>query len=220
MSLYHQPRGFPFALHDGSSINLVHAYGMGRNSKLPAPPELPPFFFDKPIIFAVADGSTITIPASTKDFAHECELLAIIGDKNTIVAYAPCLELGRRDELADAVKRGESFSVYKGFPGSLVIGAITPVSLLGAFNPNNCMLQTIVNGAVAVEGAMDSMVWSPQDCVDNLAKQLGGRIPAGTAIACGAIKGITVKVNDSITGTIPGLGSVTARLIAATQRDG
>lgn len=171
-----------------------HAAEMGGNV-----PDKPMLFLKPPTAY-LTEGNPIKIPKGCAELHHEVELGVVIGRKGSSIfnteamdyvgGYALCLDMTARDIQAEAKKRGEPWSVAKGFDTSCPVGSFIPKELIS--DPHNIRLWCKVNGAIRQDGNTSEMVF---------------RIPALISYISNFF---TLEPGDLIlTGTPAGVGAVT-----------
>ena len=101
------------------------------------------------------------------------------------------------------------WDMAKGFDRSAVCGALVPVAAAG--HPDHALLTCTVNGAVAQQADIDTMIWPVPAIIAFLSRlvalQPGDLIYTGTPAGVGAL-----ARGDSCTVAIAGLGAATVRI--------
>jgi uncharacterized protein (TIGR00369 family) len=142
-----QPPAGGFAvLEDGTRVPVGKILAVGRNYaehavEMGASPERPPVLFLKPATAIVHDGATIPLPVNLGAVHHEVELVVAIGTSGSRIAreralehvlgYAVGIDLTLRDLQGEAKKRGEPWSLAKGFDGSAPLSTVTAQERVG-----------------------------------------------------------------------------------------
>lgn len=137
-----------------------HAREMGGE----VPPD--PVVFMKPATALVADGGSVLIPRLSQDVHHELELVVVIGAEardvpleramEHVLGYAIGLDMTLRDVQSVAKKRGEPWTIAKGFDTSAPIGAVVPKEQLG--DPHAIEMRLEVNGEMRQQGTTADMI--------------------------------------------------------------
>ena len=184
-----------------------HAREMGHD-----PDREPPFFFSKPADAVVPASGSVPYPTLTEDLHYEVELVVAIaqGGKNIAVAdalshvwgYTVGVDLTRRDQQAQAKKKGRPWDFAKGFDASAPASPLLPVSQTG--HPATGKIWLDVNGEQRQRGDLSDQIWQVADVISYLSQavelQPGDLIYTGTPAGVGA-----VQRGDVITGGIEGL---------------
>lgn len=191
-----------------------HAREMGAD-----PTREPPFYFTKPasaLVSAVGpSGATVPYACATQDLHHEMELVLALGApvfrvtpeaaRAAIWAYAPGLDMTRRDLQAEAKKAGRPWDTAKGFDQSAILGELVRVSDVGLLERGAITLS--VNGVQKQKGDLADMIWKAAEIVSNLSYLFhlhpGDLIYTGTPAGVGA-----VQPGDVLTGHIAGVGDI------------
>ena len=186
----------------------AHAREMGQD-----PAREPPFFFTKPAdaVFPVADdGSSVwPYPLASRDVHHEFELVVALGSggidldleqaRCCVWAYAPGLDMTRRDLQAEAKKAGRPWDVAKAFDASAPVGPLTPVAACGWLDRGSIALE--VDGEVRQRGDLADMIWSIPEVIATLSGLF--ELKAGDLIFTGTPEGVgAVAVGNRLVGRI------------------
>ncbi len=184
-----------------------HVREMGNDPK-----SEPPIFFTKPMDAVVDSGSAIAYPSLTSNLHHEVELVVAIGksgagiDARTALdqvwGYAVGVDLTRRDLQNEAKKAGQPWDAAKGFDKSAPVGAIAPVSQVGALKSARIWLS--VNGALKQDANLEQMIWSVPEIIATLSH--AWELRAGDLIFTGTPSGVgALQRGDAIVAEIAGL---------------
>ncbi|GIV59728.1 MAG: acylpyruvase [Rhodothermaceae bacterium] len=127
-----------------------------------------PIVFLKPSTALVGHGGTVILPPQSQDVHHEVELVAVIGrgGKNIpeekalehVDAYAVGLDMTARDLQAEAKRKGQPWTVAKGFDTFAPLGPL--VDARRVRDPQNLEIRLTVNGEVRQQGHTRDMVFS------------------------------------------------------------
>ena len=190
-----------------------HAREMGASGREP------PFFFAKPAdaVVPVPAGTcgTVAYPPRTADLHHEVELVVAIGGCGVAVpaadalalvyGYAIGVDLTRRDLQAELKKKGQPWTMAKGFDQSAPIGPIHQAVAGGGAPCGRIVLA--VNGVQRQCGDLADMIWSVPEVIAELSTYVelrpGDLIFTGTPAGVGA-----VSVGDRLACRIDGLGDL------------
>jgi len=191
-----------------------HAREMGGD-----PRNITPYFFDKPADALVADGGIVPYPSLTAELHHEAELVLAIGAggrdiavenaRDFIIGYAAGIDLTRRDVQAAAKQAGKPWTMAKGFDYSAPVGAVALAAAIG--HPRKARMTLTVNGETRQDADIADMVWSPDEIVAALSREIvlapGDLIFTGTPAGVGAL-----VPDDIVTAGVDGVGTITVSI--------
>ena len=155
----------------GELLRVSKIVAVGRNyrehnAEMGGPRDAPPVLFLKPPSALRSSGEPVAIPVDAGAVHHEVELVAVIGRKTQAVAaeaalehvlgYAVGLDLTLRDLQSEAKKRGEPWSVAKGFDGSAPVSLVAPREAVG--DGAGLAIELEVNGARRQSGNTSEMI--------------------------------------------------------------
>jgi len=210
-------RGRVLVAATGESIPVGKVVAVGRNypdhvAEMGAPADRPPVFFLKPAT-AVVTGGVVRIPAGAGAVHHEVELVAVIGRSGRaipqeralehVLGFAVGLDLTLRDVQTEAKRRGEPWSLAKGFDDAAPLSPVVARDEVG--DGSGLGITLAVNGRERQSG--------------NTAQMTRG---VGELIA-EASRWMTLERGDLLmTGTPAGVGPIAAgdRIEAAIERVG
>jgi acylpyruvate hydrolase len=125
-----------------------------------------PVVFMKPATALVRNGGTVQIPRVSSEMHHELELVVVIGQTtrdvsesealDRVLGYAVGLDMTLRDLQSNAKKRGEPWTIAKGFDTSAPISEVVPRELVA--DPHALTMRLTVNGAVRQQGTTADMI--------------------------------------------------------------
>lgn len=191
----------------------LHAKEMGGE----APEE--PVIFMKPRTAFVPDGGTVVIPPVSNEMHHELELVVVIGERmkdvpedeamRGVLGYAVGLDMTLRDVQSRAKKRGEPWTVAKGFDTSAPIGAVIPKERVP--DPHDLHMTLAVNGEVRQQGYTGDMIFRIPFTVSYLSRIF--TLEPGDCIFTGTPEGVgPVEKGDRLVAEIESLGRLDVRI--------
>jgi len=126
-----------------------------------------PLLFLKPTSSYVSEGSAIKIPEGCNDLNHEVELGVVIGARaqaiseaeasGVIAGYALGLDMTARDWQSEAKKKGQPWSLAKGFDTSCPISGFIDKTEIKNHNEIDIWLK--VNGETRQSGNTKDMIF-------------------------------------------------------------
>lgn len=132
-----------------------------------------PMIFLKPSSAVIGDGGEVVLPAKSKEVHHEVELVAMIGrmGKNIpvgealdyVASYAVGLDMTARDLQAAAKKKGEPWTVAKGFDTFAPLGPLVPAAEVE--DPHHLTIRLLINGEVRQQGTTADMIFSVAELI-------------------------------------------------------
>jgi uncharacterized protein (TIGR00369 family) len=155
----------------GERIGVGKILAVGRNyadhvAEMKAPRDGGPVMFFKPPSALLHDGGTLTLPQGGGEVHHEVEMVVAIGEPGRTIAvsraldhvlgYAVGLDLTLREVQAEAKRRGEPWSVAKGFDGSAPVSGVVPRDDVG--DGSGLELSLHVNGELRQRGNTSQML--------------------------------------------------------------
>ncbi|KAH9398543.1 PREDICTED: acylpyruvase FAHD1, mitochondrial-like [Rhagoletis zephyria] len=170
-----------------------------------------PIIFLKPPTAYLPDGGVIKVPTGCKELHHEVELGVIIGRKGSAIkeneasdfigGYVIALDMTARDFQGEAKKRGEPWSIAKGFDTSCPVGSFIPKESIA--NPESLKIWLKVNGKVRQEGNTSDMIYKIPFLISYVSQyftlETGDLILTGTPDGVSAVKDgdqIEIGIND------------------------
>ncbi|XP_046362356.1 acylpyruvase FAHD1, mitochondrial-like [Haliotis rufescens] len=146
---------------------------VGRNysehaAELGNPVPKKPILFLKPTTAYVTAGDTVKIPKGCSSLHHEVELGVVIGEKACDVAepdamkhvggYVLALDMTARDFQDEAKKKGQPWTMAKGFDTSCPVGEFIEKSKIP--DPSNVQLWLKVNSDKRQDGNTKDMIFN------------------------------------------------------------
>jgi len=212
-----QQRGFA-VFEDGTRLPVGKILAVGRNyaehaAEMGAAPDRPPVLFLKPASALVHDGARIPLPADLGAIHHEVELVVAIGRAGKqivrdraldhVLGFAVGVDLTLRDLQGEAKKRGEPWSLAKGFDGSAPLSTVVARERVG--DGSGLAITLDVNGERRQRDTTSSMNRSVAELIELASRWM--RLERGDLI---------------FTGTPAGVGPVVAgdRLLASIEKVG
>ena len=167
-----------------------------------------PVIFTKAPQTIVQNGADIPYPPNTDDLHYEVELVVAIGTDG-IFAYGVGIDMTRRDLQAKAKTKGGPWDRAKNFSDSAPCSALT---LAGKVNLSSANIELRKNGDVVQRSALNKMIWSVDEIIDYLKKDMG--LQAGDLIYTGTPAGVgPVTAGDELSGSVEGLEEIAVRFV-------
>jgi len=165
-----------------------------------------PVFFTKAAETIVQSGSNIPYPPNTENLHYEVELVVAMGPEG-VFGYGVGIDMTRRDLQAKAKAKGGPWARAKNFPRSAPCSALTPA---GKVDLSEAHIMLHKNGNIVQHSALAKLIWSVEEIVDYLAKDMD--LQAGDLIYTGTPAGVgPVKAGDELSGGIDGLEPINVR---------
>ncbi len=137
-------------------------------AEMNAPVPQAPIIFLKPPTAIIRPPQSVQIPPMTSEVHHEVELVAMIGRQaknipvesslDHVAAYAVGLDMTARDLQLGAKKKGDPWSVAKGFDTFAPLGELITASEVG--DPQEISMSLTVNGMIRQDGHTKDMIFS------------------------------------------------------------
>ena len=167
-----------------------------------------PVFFTKAAETIVQSGTNIPYPPNTGDLHYEVELVVAMGP-NGIFGYGVGIDMTRRDIQAKAKAKGGPWARAKNFHLSAPCSALTPADHVDLSNAHIVLRK---NGDIVQHSALSKLIWSVDEVVDYLTKDMD--LQAGDLIYTGTPAGVgPVTAGDELSGGIEGLERITVRFV-------
>lgn len=188
----------------------AHANEMGS----PIPDE--PTIFLKPPSSLIGNGGVVILPSASRRVDHEVELAVIMKNRchhvsqkkapDHVLGYSVLVDVTARDMQAEAMKKGISWAVAKGFDTFAPLGPrIVPAI---ALDPQNCDIWLKVNGNVRQRGNSRDMIFSIDALISHISTIM--TLEPMDIIATGTPEGVGPMENgDTIEAGIEGIGTLT-----------
>jgi len=168
-----------------------------------------PVFFMKPTTALIPDGGSIEIPSISRDVHHEVEMTVLIGKggKNIpqetalqhVAGYGIGLDMTMRDVQSEAKKKGQPWTLAKGFDTSAPISSFVPASSIP--DPQGMSIELLVNGDRRQQSSTANMIHP----VDRLVAYISQffTLERGDIIFTGTPEGVAqVKSGDVLLATL------------------
>ncbi len=177
-------------------------------------PKFPIIFFKPNSAIIYSDGKVIH-PTFSQDLQHEVELVLLIGknvknatleeSENAISAYAIGLDMTLRDIQKEASKKGEPWTVAKGFDTSAVLSEFISKEDYQLTSQEEMWLK--VNGEVRQKTKLENMIFNPAELVKNISSMMS--LQKGDLIFTGTPAGVSrVFPGDKIEAEIENIASL------------
>jgi fumarylpyruvate hydrolase len=204
----------------GESIRVGKIVAAGRNyaehvAEMGAKKGAPPVFFFKPASSLVSGGGVVPIPTSAGAVHHEVELVVVIGRDGSrirpaqalehVLGYAVGIDMTLREVQAEAKRRGEPWSLAKGFDGSAPVSAAVPRDQIG--DGSGLAISLDVNGKRRQEGNTSQMLHGVPELIASASRWMtlerGDLLFTGTPAGVGPIRpGDKVEARIERVGTL------------------
>jgi len=193
---------------DGSPIDLPlgKVVCVGRNyaahaAELNNPLPEQPLLFIKPGSCTVPFKQSFAIPNDKGAVHHEAEIAVLLGKPlsgkvcaeqimQSIIGYAPALDLTLRDVQDKLKKNGHPWELAKAFDGAYVLAPFVPAKAIK--DTANIAIELRINGVVRQQGNSREMHWPIIRLIRFIAEhfslQAGDVISTGTPAGVGALQ--------------------------------
>lgn len=180
---------------------------------------VPPVLFLKPPSAIVHDRGVVRIPDGTDDVHHEVELVVVIGKPGRAIAedvamqhvlgYAVGLDLTARDVQTEAKKKGEPWTLAKGFDGSAPVSTVAPREEVG--DGSGLRLSVEVSGTARQDDTTSKMIHGVASLVALASRWI--TLERGDLLFTGTPSGVgPVRPGDSVTARLERVGEVRVRV--------
>jgi len=167
-----------------------------------------PVIFTKAAETIVQSGADIPYPPNTGNLHYEVELVVAMGPDG-IFAYGVGIDMTRRDIQAKAKAKGGPWARAKNFHLSAPCSALTPRDQVDLSKAHIVLRK---NGDIVQHSALDRMIWSVDEIITYIAKDMD--LQTGDLIYTGTPAGVgPVTAGDELSGGIEGLERITVRFI-------
>jgi 2-keto-4-pentenoate hydratase/2-oxohepta-3-ene-1,7-dioic acid hydratase in catechol pathway len=176
----------------------------------------------KPSTAIISGSDKIIIPKISIEVHHEVELVVVVGKDaknipaknayNYIAGYAVGLDMTLRDVQSDAKKKGNPWTVAKGFDTSAPISEVIPKAQIK--NPHDLTITCRVNGALRQKSSTGKMIFSIDKIIEYISSIF--TLEEGDLIFTGTPEGVgQVKAGDIIEAELEGYIKISHQVIAA-----
>lgn len=163
--------GFVSSLRTGERVRVGKIIAVGRNyadhvAEMDADTERPPVIFLKPVSALLHHEGVLRLPPAAGQVHHEVELVVVIGRAGRsisreqaldhVLGYAVGLDMTLRDLQAEAKKRGEPWTLSKGFDGAAPVSPFVPREEVG--DGSGLEITLDVNGRRVQQGNTSQML--------------------------------------------------------------
>jgi len=181
-----------------------------------------PIVFMKPSTAIISGSDKIIIPKISIEVHHEVELVVVVGKDaknipaknayNYIAGYAVGLDMTLRDVQSDAKKKGNPWTVAKGFDTSAPISEVIPKAQIK--NPHDLTITCRVNGALRQKSSTGKMIFSIDKIIEYISSIF--TLEEGDLIFTGTPEGVgQVIAGDIIEAELEGYIKISHQVIAA-----
>ncbi len=180
--------------------------------------ELPLVLFAKLPTAIVHDGATVRLPRGLGAVHHEVELVAVLGDRGRripqaraldhVLGFAVGIDLTLRDVQSEARRRGEPWTLAKGFDGAAPVSAVALRDTVG--DGSGLAIHLDVNGRRRQQGNTSDMVHTVAELVAHASRWI--TLEQGDLIFTGTPSGVgPVLPGDVLVAAIERVGTLTVR---------
>lgn len=164
------PSSFVVVRGSGERLGVGKIVAVGRNyvehtKEMGGAGDEPPVFFLKPATAIVHDRASIRLPRGLGQVHHEVELVVVIGRRGReipeseamdhVLGFAVGIDLTLRDLQTTAKRKGEPWSLAKGFDGAAPVSLVAPRDEVGDGSGLGISLE--VNGESRQSGSTSRM---------------------------------------------------------------
>jgi 5-carboxymethyl-2-hydroxymuconate isomerase len=185
---------------------------------------VPPVLFLKPPSAIVHDGGVVRLPEGTADVHHEVEMVVVIGKSGRAIAeaaafehvlgYAVGLDLTARDVQAEAKKKGEPWTLAKGFDGAAPVSTVAPRAEVG--DGSGLRLSVEVSGATRQDDTTSKMIHGVASLVALASRWI--TLERGDLLFTGTPSGVgPVRPGDVATARLEKVGELRVRVEGPTS---
>ncbi|KAL4231605.1 Acylpyruvase fahd1 [Mactra antiquata] len=182
---------------------------VGRNyrahaAELGNPVPKKPILFLKPTSSYITEGEKIRIPEECSSLHHEVELGIVISKNgcriseqeamNYVGGYVLALDMTARDFQDEAKKKGQPWSLAKGFDTSCPVSNFIDKDTLS--DPSNVRLWLKVNNAIKQDGSTSDMIFSIPYLISYISKYF--KLEEGDVILTGTPEGVGPVSNGDV----------------------
>lgn len=174
-----------------------------------------PIIFLKPTSAVIKSGTPIILPAMSNNVHHEVELTVLIGKHGKdiplteamlhVAGYGVGLDMTMRDKQSEAKKRGNPWSISKGFDTSAPLSSFMEASKVP--DPHNLEIRLTVNGKERQHSNTKNMIFRIDVLISFLSSIF--TLEEGDIIYTGTPEGVAqVTAGDVLEAEIPGVGKI------------
>jgi len=213
-------RGRVIISSTGQSMAVGKVVAVGRNyaahaAEMGAPAGRAPVLFLKPPSSVVCGAEILQIPEDAGAVHHEAELVVVIGKRGRAIAaeraldhvlgFAVGLDLTLRDVQTEAKKRGEPWSLAKGFDDSAPISPAVDRDQVG--DGSGLEISLTVNGDLRQSGNTSQMLRSVPELIGHASHWM--TLEPGDLLFTGTPAGVgPITVGDRVEARIEKVGTL------------
>lgn len=203
-----------FTFSNGSEVAVGSIFCIGRNyaehaKEMGAEVPTAPLVFLKPKGAICAPNEPIILPAISTNVHHEVECVVVIGKKcknatvenarDFIAGVAIGIDCTLRDVQTEAKKKGEPWTLSKGFDSSAPVSIVQPISAISAFT--NLEVELVKNGVSVQRDSLQNMERSVEELISYLSTYF--TMYEGDCIFTGTPSGVAqMKSGDTLEATL------------------
>lgn len=212
----------------GERIAVGKVVAVGRNyaahaREMGADADRPPVFFLKPRTAVVSGAAVLRVPLDAGAVHHEVELAAVVGRSGRripveraldhVLGYAVGLDLTLRDVQAEAKRRGEPWSIAKGFDDSAPLSAVVERAAVG--DGSGLEIELELNGERRQRGNTSAMLRSVAELIAAVSQWM--TLERGDVLLTGTPAGVgPLAAGDRIEARIERVGAL--RLVVEARQ--
>ena len=205
-------------IHVGKIVCIGRNYAEHAKEMKADLPDVPMFFL-KPSTALLPDGGEIVIPTISSDMHHEVELVVLIGTGGSsipaehalkhVAGYGIGLDMTLRDVQAEAKKKGNPWTLAKGFDTSAPVSDFLPADLVS--DPNALDILLKVNGQVRQSSNTSDFIFTVQQLIAYVSRFIS--FEAGDLIYTGTPEGVgPVRHGDTLAASLSARTTILASL--------
>ncbi|GGP21001.1 acylpyruvase [Silvimonas iriomotensis] len=199
------------------TLNVANIFCVGRNfaahaAEMGSTIGEEPMVFIKPTSAILPAGEAIPLPAWSKEIHHETELVVAIGKggrnidpqdaMSHVAGYALGLDLTARDVQAEAKKKGQPWTLSKGYYGAAVLTDFVPASAIA--DPARTTFTLHIDGELRQEADTRQMVFTVPTLIAWISSRFG--LTEGDLIYTGTPEGVgPIHAGQTLQLTLPGV---------------
>ncbi|MBB5190823.1 2-keto-4-pentenoate hydratase/2-oxohepta-3-ene-1,7-dioic acid hydratase in catechol pathway [Silvimonas terrae] len=198
-------------------LNVANLFCVGRNfaahaAEMGSSIGEEPMVFLKPTSAILPAGEPIPLPSWSREIHHETELVVAIGKGGRnidpahamahVAGYALGLDLTARDVQAEAKKKGQPWTLAKGYYGAAVLTGFVPVTAIA--DPAQLTFTLHIDGELRQHADTRNMVFNIPTLIAWISSRFG--LTEGDLIYTGTPEGVgPIQAGETLQLVLPGL---------------